>query len=131
MARYEDAIARGDTAGAILKGVRTGPRWLRLLPRPLAVRLIGRLVADGASGAADGGVTFGSLVPTMHHDVRISDEGGADLPRLRALDRPVLLVGGTRSRPDHDPELEYCFSGLVPSSADPEWTTSNRAGVDG
>lgn len=98
--RYDDAMARGQTAEAIitiLKGMQVGPRWLRLLPRPVARALIRRFIEDEQNSAAEGEVTFSSLAPTMHYDFQISDEGSADLQRFHGLDRPVLLLGGSKS----------------------------------
>jgi pimeloyl-ACP methyl ester carboxylesterase len=98
--RYERALTRGHIAEAlvaVLKGIQMGPRWLRLLPRPLATALIRRFIGEEDKTATDGAVTFGSLVPTMHYDFQVCDEGSTDLPRFEGLPRPVLLLGGTKS----------------------------------
>lgn len=98
--RYEQELARGRPAAALLaflKGAKLGPRFLRLLPRPLATALVHRLIDEEEKTAADGEVTFGSLVPTLHYDFLIGDQGSADLQRFDALDHPVLLLGGSNS----------------------------------
>jgi pimeloyl-ACP methyl ester carboxylesterase len=97
--RYEEEIARGQTAAAIvtvLKGLRVGPGFLRLLPRPVAVALMRKFVEQDED-TADDGVSVVSLVPTMRYDFQIADEGSVDLRRFTTLTRRVLLLGGSRS----------------------------------
>jgi pimeloyl-ACP methyl ester carboxylesterase len=116
--RYEQALAGGHTAAAlvaVLKGIQMGPRWLRLLPRPVATALIGRFLAEEGKNAAEGEVGFGSLVPTMRYDFQVCDEGSADLPRFEALKQPVLLLGGAKSPRYLDTALTS-LEGLLPRS---------------
>jgi pimeloyl-ACP methyl ester carboxylesterase len=102
--RYEQAIAQGRTAEAIvalLKATSMGPRWLRFLPAQLAVRAMRRVVGGESAGTpSDGGSaaeTFAGLVPTMRYDFLICDQGLALWDRFEALSRPVLLLGGDES----------------------------------
>jgi pimeloyl-ACP methyl ester carboxylesterase len=98
--QYDDEIREGKTADAILtvlKGAELGPRWLRLLPRWGARRLIGMLIAEDEQKAARGEVTFTSLVPTLHYDFLISDEGSRDLSKYKKVTQEVLLLGGSKT----------------------------------
>ncbi|GAA1599502.1 alpha/beta hydrolase [Kribbella hippodromi] len=95
---YEDALRRGEPAEAMvtaLKGLQVGPAFLRILPRRIAVALIRKFIA-GEQSAGDE-PDFTSLLPTLRYDFQLSAEGSADLERFKALDHPVLLLGGSRS----------------------------------
>jgi pimeloyl-ACP methyl ester carboxylesterase len=116
VARYEQALAGGHTAAAlvaVLKGIQMGPRWLPLLPRPVAAALIGRFMAEEDKTAGDGQVTFASLVPTMHYDFAVCDEGSTNLSRFADLGQPVLLLGGTTS-PRYLTTALATLEGLLP-----------------
>jgi pimeloyl-ACP methyl ester carboxylesterase len=91
--RFETEVANGKTAEAmvtILIGLEVGPRWLRLLPRPLLTALVRRLADNDEEDIA-------GLLPTVPHDFRIVDEGSTNLERFKALDASAALFGGSRS----------------------------------
>jgi pimeloyl-ACP methyl ester carboxylesterase len=113
--RYEDAVDRGATAEALiamLKGTQVGPRWLRLLPRRVAVALMRRFIDSEATTDPEE-VTFASLVPTMRYDFQISQEGSAEVARFADLRRPVLLLAGTKS-PDYLTDALSTLARLLP-----------------
>lgn len=100
VSRYEQEISDGKTADAIitvLKGAEMGPRWLRILPRWVGRRLISMLIAEDEAKATQGETTFTSLVPTLHYDFIVSDEGSRDISRYATLQQDVLLLGGSKS----------------------------------
>jgi pimeloyl-ACP methyl ester carboxylesterase len=110
-ARFEQDIANGRPAEAmatILAGLEVGPRWLRLLPRPLLVALM-RVFMQGDQDDVVG------LLPTALYDFRVVEEGSANLERFTALDGEVLLAGGARS-PRYLKEALATLSGLVPGA---------------
>ena len=107
--RYEEAMARGRPAEAllaVLKGSRIGPAWLRILPRAIAVRLVAQLIEEEADPDSDD-IPFGSLVPTMHYDFLVADQGSAQLDRLAGLNGDVLLLGGSKSPSDLKAALAF------------------------
>ncbi|WP_405059671.1 alpha/beta hydrolase [Kribbella sp. NBC_01505] len=98
IARYERDIARGDLAAAmvtILKGARLGPRFLRLLPRKVAETLVKKLLLDESASDDADEVPFAELIPTQHYDFLLEKEASSHLDEFAALDRPLLLLGGT------------------------------------
>lgn len=98
--RYEQEIAEGKTADAVitvLKGAELGPSWLRMLPRWVGRKLVGMLIAEDEAETAKGKPTFTSLVPTLHYDFIVSDEGSRELDRYVTMQQEVLLLGGSKS----------------------------------
>ncbi|NUW32947.1 alpha/beta fold hydrolase [Nonomuraea sp. SMC257] len=98
--RFDREIAEGRTEAALVTGMlaaRMGPAFLRMVPRPLLVRLTSALLAREERTAAGEEPGFRELAPTIRHDGMVVAETADLVPRLRELRAEVLLLGGTRS----------------------------------
>ncbi|GGU36466.1 alpha/beta fold hydrolase [Lentzea flava] len=100
LTRFEEEVRAGKDLEAVVtitKGLGIGPRWmrlgLRLTPRALLVAMLRKIQADEGEDLFEG-------LPTVSHDLRIVEEGGANLARFAALRPHVLLIGGTDSPRD-------------------------------
>jgi pimeloyl-ACP methyl ester carboxylesterase len=111
IARYEEEMAAGRQVEAlttILKGLDGAPRWLRMLPRRFLVGQMRKYAAQEPDDEL-------SLLPTVRHDFRVVEEGGANLERFTALRCEVLLIGGTRS-PSYLSETLYRLADVLPQA---------------
>jgi pimeloyl-ACP methyl ester carboxylesterase len=108
--RFEREVRTGRSAEAmvtILTGLEVGPRFLRLLPRPLLVTMMRRFM-EGEDDVV-------GLLPTALYDFRVVEEGSKDLERFTALPGEVLLAGGSRS-PRYLKDALVALEGLVPNA---------------
>ncbi|MEU0884724.1 alpha/beta hydrolase [Lentzea sp. NPDC005914] len=91
--RFEKEVAAGKSAEAmvtILLGLEVGPRWLRLLPRPLLLALTRKLAQDDEEDMV-------GLLPTARYDFGIVNEGSKNLERFKELKANTALLGGSKS----------------------------------
>lgn len=111
IARYEEEMSAGQHVEAlvtILKGLDSSPRWLRMLPRRALAAAMCKYVAQEPDDEL-------ALLPTVSHDFRAVEEGGANLERFAALRSRALLIGGTRS-PRHLKETLHTLGGVLPEA---------------
>lgn len=92
-------IDRGDLASALVSSLlvaRTAPAVVRALPRP-AARLLARVVIAVNDRRPGSEATFRDLLPGVRYDFNVV--GGMDgrMDVFAAVDKPVLLLSGTRS----------------------------------
>ncbi|MBU2669137.1 alpha/beta hydrolase [Actinoplanes bogorensis] len=92
-------VGEGDLPAALVTALlvsRTAPAPIRLMPRPMARRLAGAVLTadDRRTGPA---AKLRDLVPGVRYDFH--DVAGMDgrMPSFAALDKPMLLLSGTRS----------------------------------
>jgi pimeloyl-ACP methyl ester carboxylesterase len=98
--RYEDELARGDVAAALvtaMKGARMGPRLLNLLPRRLIEILTRKILAHEAASGSGEYVSMQAIAPTLRYDFRLAISMKDCLERFRSIRAEVLLVGGSKS----------------------------------
>ncbi|WP_086666673.1 alpha/beta fold hydrolase [Lentzea kentuckyensis] len=113
--RFEQEVAAGQDLEAVVtiaRGFGIGPRWLRMMLR-IAPR--GFLVAAARKMVAEEGEDLFEGLPTVRHDLRIVEEGSANLARFGALRGHVLLIGGTDS-PRHLVGGLYALADLLPDA---------------
>jgi len=98
--RFDEEIARGDVAAALITGMKAtqmGPAMLNLMPRWLLERLTTMMLASQDKKASDGDVTMRMLAPTLHDDFQLVIEMDGALETFRGLRTDVLLLGGSKS----------------------------------
>ncbi|TDE58472.1 alpha/beta hydrolase [Nonomuraea mesophila] len=100
--RFDRELAAGDTAAALVTGMRAtrmGPPIFLRLPRFLLERLTVLAQKGQEKSGADGEPTFGELAPTLHYDVQVvAETATAGEPvAYRSVGAEVLLVGGAKS----------------------------------
>jgi len=98
--RFDEEIARGDVAAALITGMKAtemGPAMLNLMPRWLLERLTTMMLASEDKKASDGDVTMRMLAPTLHDDFQLVIEMDGALETFRGLRADVLLLGGSKS----------------------------------
>ncbi|MEV6715454.1 alpha/beta hydrolase [Lentzea sp. NPDC051208] len=108
IARFEKELNAGQSVEALVtlvKGLEFGPRALRFVPSRLLAAVL-RMGQDEERDLLD-------RLPTLLHDIRITEEGAQDLRRFQALEARVLLVGGTKS-PDYLTEGLRALADLLP-----------------
>jgi pimeloyl-ACP methyl ester carboxylesterase len=98
--RYEDEIAQGKVASALVSGMlaaQMGPPIFNRIPRrPLEwLTNLGMSSEDRKAKSAD--VTMRMLAPTLHYDFQLVVETEGSLDSYRAITVEVLLLGGSKS----------------------------------
>ena len=92
-------IERGDLPSALVSALLaagTAPAPLRRFPRPVT-RLLARAVIGVDARAARPGATFRDLLPGIRYDFDVVAGMDGRMDVFRALEKPVLLLSGTRS----------------------------------
>lgn len=84
-------VAAMTTAGEIVK---LAPRAVRLLPRLVRERLTAAFMRRLGGGA--GYASLEELLPAMRYDFAVVGEMSQRVTTFRLLDKPILLLGGTR-----------------------------------
>jgi hypothetical protein len=102
---FEQALAKGDTAGAYAEMVR--PRWLPRKAVAPGVRLVIRV--DGR-GRPEDYSPLGELIPTMRQDAVLVQQATGPLERFGDVTAETLLMGGARSAA----YLKAVLNGLEP-----------------
>ncbi|HEV2238556.1 MAG TPA: alpha/beta hydrolase [Ktedonobacterales bacterium] len=98
--RYDREMAQGKLAAALVTGMvgaQMGPAFLRLMPRWLLERFTTQGMAAEDRQAAPGTVTMRQLAPTLHYDFTLVAALAGQQERFRAVQQPVLLLGGSQS----------------------------------
>ncbi|GAA3127467.1 pimeloyl-ACP methyl ester carboxylesterase [Kribbella aluminosa] len=99
LARFDQQIARGDIAGAMVTsmfGFELAPGFLKVVPRGVLRWATEKMLAKDARQAADGAVLLRDLAPTIHAEGTIVAELGGTFEKFRTVDADVLLLGGTK-----------------------------------
>jgi pimeloyl-ACP methyl ester carboxylesterase len=98
--RFDRELAQGRLPAAMVTGMLSaemGPAWLRLLPRWLLETFTRQGMAAEERQAVPGAVTMRQLAPTLHYDFTLVAALAGQQERFRAIQQPVLLLGGNRS----------------------------------
>jgi pimeloyl-ACP methyl ester carboxylesterase len=98
--RYDQEIATGDTAAALVTGMKAaqmGPPIFNMMPRWLLEQLTGMMMAREDKKALADDVTMRKLAPTLHYDFQLVVELEGALETFREIPADVLLLGGSRS----------------------------------
>jgi len=90
--RGECFVKAMTTAGEIVK---LAPLPVRLLPRPVRERLTAGIMQK--LGGGGGYAPLEELLPAMRYDFQIVGEMSQQIRMFKALNKEVLLLGGTRS----------------------------------
>ena len=100
LARFDQEIARGNIAAAMItgmKGAQMGPPMLNLIPRWLLRRLTTTMMAAEEKKAGPDDVTMRMLAPTLHYDFQLVIDADGAVERFRRVEANVLLLGGSKS----------------------------------
>ena len=98
--RYEREIASGDVTGALItamKGARMGPPALQALPYWLLRPFTKLMTTLEGRHAGDASLTMKGLAPTLRYDLQMAVEMSERLDDLKGIQKPVLLLGGSKS----------------------------------
>jgi pimeloyl-ACP methyl ester carboxylesterase len=98
--RFDRELAAGNLPAALVTGMlgaQMGPAFLRLMPRWLLEAFTRQGMAAEERQAAPGAVTMRQLAPTLHYDFALVAALARQQERFRAVQQPVLLLGGSRS----------------------------------
>ncbi|GAA1579490.1 alpha/beta hydrolase [Kribbella karoonensis] len=99
LARFDEEIARGDIAGAMVTsmfGFEMAPAFLKVMPRGLLRRATEKMMAKEERQAAPGSITMRQLAPTIHAEGTIVAELAGTFDAFGTVDADVLLLGGTK-----------------------------------
>ncbi|GAA2813648.1 alpha/beta fold hydrolase [Kribbella solani] len=99
LARFDEEIARGDVAGAMVTsmfGFEMAPAFLKVMPRGLLRLMTEKMMAKDERQAAAGAVTMRGLAPTIHAEGTIVAELAGTFDAFRAVQAEVLLMGGSK-----------------------------------
>ncbi|HEY9337248.1 MAG TPA: alpha/beta hydrolase [Kribbella sp.] len=106
LARFDQEIARGDVAGAMVTsmfGFEMAPPFLKVMPRGLLRRMTEKMMAKEERRAAPGAITMRQLAPTIHAEGTIVAELAGSFDAFRTVDAEVLLLGGSKGLPGLEP----------------------------
>jgi pimeloyl-ACP methyl ester carboxylesterase len=102
VSRYDEALARGDLASAMVACIKgtADPSMFTALPRFILTSLF-RLAIRASANAVDAAdaqaVPLATLIPTVHFDTRLAAEMAGTIDTFKSLRAEVLLIGGSRS----------------------------------
>jgi pimeloyl-ACP methyl ester carboxylesterase len=99
LARFDQQVARGDLAGAMVTsmfGFEMAPAFLEVMPRALLRWMTEKMLAKDERQAAAGAITMRQLAPTLHAEGTIVAELAGTFEKFRAVDAEVLLLGGSK-----------------------------------
>ena len=106
LARFDQEIARGDVAGAMVTsmfGFEMAPAFLKVMPRGLLRWTTEKMMAKEERQAGAGAITMRQLAPTLHAEGTIVAELGGTFDNFRTVGAEVLLLGGTKGLPGLEP----------------------------
>jgi len=99
LARFDQEIARGDVAGAMVTsmfGLQMAPPFLKVMPRRLLAWMTEKMMAKEERQAGADAITMRKLAPTIHHEGALIAELAGTFDNFRDLDVDVLLMGGSK-----------------------------------
>lgn len=100
MGRFDQQLARGDLAGAMItgmKGGRMGPPLLNSMPGWLLRPMVTMAMNAEARKAGPDDFTMRRIAPTLSRDFQLVREMTGTVERYRDVSAEVLLLGGSRS----------------------------------
>lgn len=99
LTRYDSEMSQGRPGAAMVTVARgtKDSRLLQVLPRAVAVPLMGFAMRAQAKRAAADEVPLIDLIPTMHHDAQLVLGATGLIRASTAVHADVLLLGGSRS----------------------------------
>ncbi len=100
MKRYEKEMDEGKLAAALITAMQAtqmGPAIFNLIPRWLLERLTHRMMVQEDKQANSETVTMHRLASTLHYDFHLVAEMNRKLESFKAINSPVLLLGGSQS----------------------------------
>ncbi len=100
MARFDGEMAQGKMAAALttsMKGVSLAPAIFTAMPRWLIEFMTNKMMAYEDKKGSGGYASFRELAPMLHHDGHVIIEMSGKQESLRAIQAPVLLLGGSKS----------------------------------
>jgi pimeloyl-ACP methyl ester carboxylesterase len=99
LARFDQEIARGDVAGAMVTsmfGFEMAPAFLKVMPRGLLRRMTEKMLVKEDRQADAATVTMRRLAPTLHAEGVVVAELASAFDTFSAVEADVLLLGGTK-----------------------------------
>jgi pimeloyl-ACP methyl ester carboxylesterase len=106
LTRFDQEIARGDLAGAMVTsmfGFEMAPAFLQVMPRGLLRWTTEKMMAKEERQAAAGTITMRQLAPTIHAEGTIVADLAGTFDNFRTVEADVLLLGGTKGLPGLKP----------------------------
>ena len=106
LTRFDQEIARGDLAGAMVTsmfGFEMAPAFLKVMPRGMLRWTTEKMMAKEERRAAAGTITMRQLAPTIHAEGTIVAELGGTFDKFHTVEADVLLMGGTKGLPGLEP----------------------------
>lgn len=100
LARYEQEIAQGKTAAALITGMKAaklGPPIMDYMPRWLLEYFTTSGMKSEEKTAKPGDVTMRMLAPTLHYDFQLVTEMAETLNNFKSVRPEFLLLGGDKS----------------------------------
>ena len=100
VARYDDEIAEGKTAAALVtavRGAQMGPPIFNAMPRWLTERLVAMMLKQEDRKGAGAYVPMRALAPTLHYDFALVQETCRLPMPFDQIRADVLLMGGSKS----------------------------------
>jgi pimeloyl-ACP methyl ester carboxylesterase len=102
LARFRREYARGDMAAYLVTAMlaaEMGPPIFARMPRPLLRLLTAAMLRSTDARDPNGAPTMRDLAPALRHDFGVVEEQAGRLSEFAAIDAPVLVMAGTRTRP--------------------------------
>jgi pimeloyl-ACP methyl ester carboxylesterase len=100
MTQYEKEMAEGRLAAAMItamKATQMGPRIFNLIPRGFLELLTNKMMESEDKNAKSGDTTMRMLAPTLKHDFQVVAEMNGKLETFGAINKEMLLLGGSKS----------------------------------
>src|SRR4029077_19484516 len=100
LTRFDQEIARGDTAAALITGMKAaqmGPPIFNSIPRWPLEQLTKLAMASEGKKAGPDHVSMRALAPTLHYDFQLIVETEGALQTFGTIDAQVLLLGGDKT----------------------------------
>ncbi|HEY7983018.1 MAG TPA: alpha/beta hydrolase [Ktedonobacterales bacterium] len=98
--RFDRELAAGNLPAALVTGMlggEMGPAFLRRMPRWLLETFTRQGMAAEERKPTPGVITMRQLAPTLHYDFALVAALAGQQERFRAVQQPVLLLGGSQS----------------------------------
>jgi pimeloyl-ACP methyl ester carboxylesterase len=129
VARYDDEIAEGKTAAALvtaMRGAQMGPPIFNAMPRWLTERLVAMMLKQEDRKGAGPYVPMRALAPTLHYDFALVQEARRKTTPFDQISADVLLMGGSKSPAYLKAALDHLET-LLPSAARVELADCDHA----
>jgi pimeloyl-ACP methyl ester carboxylesterase len=100
LTRLDRELAQGKIADALITGMKAaqmGPAFFHSLPNWLLTPMVNMAMNGEAKQGSGDYVSMRVLAPTLRSDFQVVVEMSGKLEQFRALQTPVLLLGGSKS----------------------------------